>query len=439
MFKYCLYDHLQLNPLNALFLHDYSSNFNIDSAIESYKNDGFINDKIIQDINTSSKLPQNNNNNSKSIVKSIIKIQEQWIKYHNEYSLIIKFLFLILKCFPTEYNDASSSSSSSKTFVNTTYCDLYIQISNLINSQSSNTDANATSNKKFIECEQFINLKKLLQLSSINTFNEISNKLLNLLENLNHTYYNTNFVNELIKLSEMLQQQLVEHNVITYNNDLSDNDENNEEQVSPKKAIKRSQSLRKSKGANQKPLLDNSNIYQHRESQCEEFNSPTKEIRRRKTQSHIANPNSQNRNKFMEWLNNQCSTYFNLDYTRKFDFLSNCFCYNNIDNTKEHLFNMQRIAIHDALINPFKYFSQLNANGLTVMNKNKNDKDLLPISVIYKLFLECGHMINLYDWLQACQVFFVLFCFLSKFSEIFNFYIIALFNRLLLKKLKVAI
>lgn len=28
-------------------------------------------------------------------------------------------------------------------------------------------------------------------------------------------------------------------------------------------------------------------------------------------------------------------------------------------------------------------------------------EELVPLSVIYRVYLECGHMINLYDWLQA--------------------------------------
>ncbi len=26
---------------------------------------------------------------------------------------------------------------------------------------------------------------------------------------------------------------------------------------------------------------------------------------------------------------------------------------------------------------------------------------LLPINVVYRIYLECGHMINLFDWMQV--------------------------------------
>lgn len=29
------------------------------------------------------------------------------------------------------------------------------------------------------------------------------------------------------------------------------------------------------------------------------------------------------------------------------------------------------------------------------------NEELVPLSVIYRIYLECGHMINLFDWLQS--------------------------------------
>ena len=303
-------------------------------------------------------------------LNSTEKAQIEWRQFHNQYSLLIKVLFEIINSFPSENKGIIDSL---KTFSNSSFVDLYVQICSLINTSS-------TEAKKFLDYEHFQNLKKLLQLSSSSTFNEIVKKVLKVTSDICQVDYNAEFLIDIVKLNEILEKQINEQNLNHYNNQ-SDNEENIEEvlHISPKNQIQRERSIsRKSK-----PLLD-----------LNQELSPNKAnaVRRRKTQT-LGNLNL-NRIKFIDWLSNQFSRVFDNDYTNTFKH-SKHFCYSNISKLKAHLFVNQRISIHDGLVNPFKYFNTENTL------KNSQDKDFLPISIIYKIYLECGHMINLYDWLQV--------------------------------------
>ncbi len=114
----------------------------------------------------------------------------------------------------------------------------------------------------------------------------------------------------------------------------------------------------------------------------------------------------------IDWLENQFSIYFNRDYSTQIH-NANYFCYKNFERVKKRLFDMQRINVHSCLFNA-NDFLKMKINGSLADNspnkKVKNceansdvtvDEELVPLSVIYRVYLECGHMINLYDWLQA--------------------------------------
>jgi hypothetical protein len=358
-----------------MFLYSEDTN---DLLLDAYKNEISTTESALK---TYQYLPASAQNSTKHFLKSLSSMQTEWKNYHNQYSLIIRILFEIINSFPSENK---SVTDDLKTFSNTTnYVNLYVQICNLMH-----TSANES--KKFVDYEQFQNLKKLLQLSSSSTFNDIVNKLLKVISTINTDNYSAEFLKDLIKLNELLEHQLIEQNIVVYNNQ-SDNEENEEEAmiISPKKMVKRSQSVsRKST----KPLLDNSNISQDQ-------SSPTKDVlvRRRKTQSNVMNNLNLNRSKFIDWLTNQFSRQFDVDYTKVFLY-SKYFCYDNLEKVKENLFVNQRISIHDGLVNPFKYLKK-KENAAEI----KHDRELLPICIIYKIYLECGHMINLYDWLQVCD------------------------------------
>lgn len=74
------------------------------------------------------------------------------------------------------------------------------------------------------------------------------------------------------------------------------------------------------------------------------------------------------------------------------------FVFNDAATVRRHIVGVPRAAVHTALNNPH-YYLQCECCEL------EDDSSLVPtlpdLSVAYKLHLECGRMINLFDWLQA--------------------------------------
>ncbi|KAK3739946.1 hypothetical protein QZH41_012795 [Actinostola sp. cb2023] len=71
--------------------------------------------------------------------------------------------------------------------------------------------------------------------------------------------------------------------------------------------------------------------------------------------------------------------------------------FNSVQSVKQHLIGMPRVAIQTALTDPHHYLEceccEIEPGAI---------QDTLPdVSIAYKLHLECGRLINLYDWLQA--------------------------------------
>jgi origin recognition complex subunit 3 len=75
------------------------------------------------------------------------------------------------------------------------------------------------------------------------------------------------------------------------------------------------------------------------------------------------------------------------------------FVFTDTTTARQHLLGTPRASIHTALNNP-NYYLQCQCCDIS-----NNPLNLLPsmpaLSVAYKLHLECGKMINLFDWLQA--------------------------------------
>ena len=132
---------------------------------------------------------------SKDILKSIKEIQCQWKKHHNRYSVLIKILFEVINSFPSENN----GSDNLKSFSNASFVDLYVQISNLV-------QLSTEEGKKFIDYEQFKNLKTLLQFSSSSTFSELMSKISNILKEINPLDHTIEFMNELEKLYGLIEK-----------------------------------------------------------------------------------------------------------------------------------------------------------------------------------------------------------------------------------------
>lgn len=74
------------------------------------------------------------------------------------------------------------------------------------------------------------------------------------------------------------------------------------------------------------------------------------------------------------------------------------FCFNDTVFVKRHIVGAPRSAIHNASVNPNYYL----LCECCELKSSSNIAGSLPdVCIAYKLHLEYGKMINLYDWLQA--------------------------------------
>ncbi|XP_041352594.1 origin recognition complex subunit 3-like [Gigantopelta aegis] len=71
------------------------------------------------------------------------------------------------------------------------------------------------------------------------------------------------------------------------------------------------------------------------------------------------------------------------------------FYYNSVSTVKQHIYASPRSAIQTALGNPCHYLQCKCCEGSTLSST------MPDICVAYKLHLECGQLVNLYDWLNA--------------------------------------
>lgn len=77
--------------------------------------------------------------------------------------------------------------------------------------------------------------------------------------------------------------------------------------------------------------------------------------------------------------------------------LNEIFAFTDITTVRRNIVGSPRAALHVALNNP-QFYLQCNCCDLESGNLTQTLPDL---SVAYKLHLECGKMINMFDWLQA--------------------------------------
>ncbi|GFG41052.1 hypothetical protein Cfor_06822, partial [Coptotermes formosanus] len=77
---------------------------------------------------------------------------------------------------------------------------------------------------------------------------------------------------------------------------------------------------------------------------------------------------------------------------------SEVFFFGNVVRVKRHIVGTPRAAIHMALNNPHYY---LECECCKLDNSSSIIPSLPDICIVYKLHLECGRLINMFDWLQA--------------------------------------
>lgn len=74
------------------------------------------------------------------------------------------------------------------------------------------------------------------------------------------------------------------------------------------------------------------------------------------------------------------------------------FVFSDVSAIRSHMIGAPRAALHTALNNPQVY---LQCSCCTLTNSTQTAPTLPDLSIVYKLHLECGRMINLFDWLQV--------------------------------------
>lgn len=74
------------------------------------------------------------------------------------------------------------------------------------------------------------------------------------------------------------------------------------------------------------------------------------------------------------------------------------FVFNDLSAVRTHIMGAPRASLHTGLHNPHCY---LQCACCALENEQQMAPTLPDLSIIYKLHLESGHMINLFDWLQV--------------------------------------
>ena len=326
--------------------------------------------------------------NEKNVNVCVQKLQKKWLMYHNQYVFVCRILHEILKRFPSEQNEESLFSA--KTFI-----DLFIKVNSLSSHESSG--------RAFTETDQFCNLKNLLKLSSSGTMDEIVLSVNCFLYKIfdSKTNFSDEFLNDVQELAEIMNKMITgskqddeESDVV---NDLQSISEK-EVEVKKRATVSRRSSVR-----TLKTISENSPTKKRASL------APTKSLPKKNPSINV----NALKNLMIEWVVKQCSKYFDTNFEDQMSY-GQYFCFKNINRLKKNLFDVQRLNMHDCLLNSFKHLrlneiladsspkKRSKRKSLMVGNSlNEDDQHLLPLNVAYKLYLECGHMINLCDWLNA--------------------------------------
>lgn len=328
--------------------------------------------------------------------------QNDWIKFNNQFVLICRFLFEIIKHFAAEREDDSLFSVNLKSF-----SDFYVKICYF--SGMNKTGA-------FTDLPQYLKVKNLIQIASTNTIYEIVSSFLQLIAKSpmeNQSKFNDDFLDDIVDFSEILEKLKQTTETQTNEIGIDEVDENIAESVDAYQAKTKPTRRGSLKPASNKKVLGELNTDLVRTNSL--FLAPKPLIKNLNQKKKINNDSINLRTQMLEWLETQFNVYFR-DYSNK-DTFTNHFCYTNLLNIKKRLFDVSRINVHNCLFNADEILkknaklAKENAvespkkrlrNSLVLAAPIEITDDLMfPLTVIYKIFLECGHNINLYDWLQV--------------------------------------
>ena len=403
-----------MNELNAFFISRELDNLEIHQQIRTHI--------VVSNRANKEKLGTLTTEFSDNTASMCIQnIQNQWQQYHNQFVLMCQFLFELVKHFPAEQDQNSLFSNATKSFI-----DFYVKICNF----------SCTKNKPkpFCDTEQYGEVRKLLKLCSTNTTNEIATtfgKLIEVKVFNEQANYQSDFLNDIHEFCETLAKIRQNFTVSHSDNSFNEDDAVSIEAVAVKEDLFKLEQLtdnmiakkrlgaaslnRRSSIRTLKPIQENSPPkVQRRNTMC--ISQATK---KQLAKSESTRTIEQAKMEMFEWLSHQFSIYFDNDYSTHLPY-SGYFCYSKLSDMKKRLFDIQRINVHNCLLNSYSYlktnehlseinkgFSPKNSKNLRrspnsgrVIDESNNDH-LLPLNMIYKIYLECGHMINLFDWLQV--------------------------------------
>ena len=377
--KYCYYDHLQANPLNQLFLTP--------QLAESELYESICNSSC-------------SSNEFKKYNLNMITHQDNWLKQNNQFAFICRLLFEIVKNFPSEKEEESFFSSNIRSF-----SDFYVKVWHI---------SSASAGKQFTDMPQYLNLKNLLQIASSNTINDIVCSFLELIKTNpaeNESMYFTDFLGDIHDLEQILSK--LKQTFSVQINDISFNEEDENTCVEPDplaqfKAL--SNPVVRRKSSRMTRVLGELNAAEHNPRPLL-LSKPKLSVASKKQNTNTANSLKQS---MIEWLEHQ----FHLNFNKSTE-IDNAahFCYSNFEKLQKRLFDVQRINVHNCLFNANNLLKlgarELMTDASPVKRKKNHTNEVIevaaasngevavPLSAVYKIYLECGHMINLYDWLLA--------------------------------------
>ena len=326
-----------------------------------------------------------------------------------------RMLYEIVKNFPVVQDD-------NLLYSNRSFIDLYVRMCDL------NCSKNKT--KKFCNSQEFCDLKKLLQLSSFNTINDIVSSFIKLIKTrcFNHeSDFDSEFFNEIREFYELLEKMKQKFTIQNCDTSFNEDDEvlpaNETDDVydidskanqlefmtdtSPKSLVSRKSSAR-----TLKVISENSPSKHQTAVKTKNLTQQQKKIQSAKILNNF-------KQCMIDWLSEQFSIYFDNDYSTDLPF-SNYFCYSDFDTMKKKLYDVQRLNMHECLLSSFSHLklsdvlpenlsesprkkmkNSRKSSGASPLTKVDFDSAFLPINIAYKIYLECGHLINLHDWLHA--------------------------------------
>lgn len=406
--KFCYYDHLQNHNFNQFYLASVLNEWDLYETMVEQVSKKNIEEKVIYD----------------SLGTHMVSYQEDWTKQSNQFTLICQCLYEIVKNFPSEQENESFFSINIKSFT-----DFYVKMCGITKAD--------TNKKPFVELPQFSNLKSLLRIASPNTINDIVVSLMEMIKTKpvnNESSYSAEFLNDIHDFEEILEK--LKKNFSAQINEPSFNEEdentlennyieNNKEQtemdlqkivaaVAAKPTLVRRRSSRIVKVLGESNSIEVDNQVMKPEMPPAATTLPLA-LPKQRPVFVSKKPNSASTKMFtqhlIDWLENQFTIYFNRDYSTQLP-NSSYFCYNNFEKFQKRLFDMQRLNLHSCLFNT-NGFLNMKINGESPNKKAKNEattndldlvtqnEDPVPLNIVYRVYLECGHMINLFDWLQA--------------------------------------